>query len=356
MTIIILLLCIHTSSVLVMAALATLYISPTCPDASALPPLLYYSAFLLLAIEIAIAIDETIIMSISYRGRIWEIEKRTSLPRYLYVRLILVVLEFVASVTSSIAVFNPASIAKLECNSYHVAIALAKTCVILVWIKFTMSFVGLCFFLDPCGVFSPGFLQHLSFLDTADDVGETPTFLKGRANELELAHFLRLQQPSPLRTNTPASPLAVSADGSKGRRVSNVRFWQRQVSVAQALRGGITHEEFTRQITRFHRNHIGLRRLERRLRVLFCCLGVGGHRSRGIALKDIARALYTLFDFEEGEGVGEGGEGVRLVLSDVIAGFKLVNLYQLNKMTRLKEGERIEDKFRKVRTYIHVQY
>ena len=288
-------------------------------------------------------------MSISCRGWIWEIEKRRSLPRYIYVQLVLLALEFVAAVTCSVAVFNPASIGKFECNSYHVAIALAKTSLILLWIKFTVSFVGLGFFLDPCGLFSPGFLQHLSFLDTADDGGETPTFLKGCA-EFELAHFLRLRKPSPRPHDTPASSHAATSGGCRDGRVSNVRFWQKQVSVAQALRGGITHEEFTQQTARFHRNHIGLRRLERRLRILFCCLGVGGHRSRGVALNDIARALYTLFDFEEemGEGGRGGGEGVRLVLSDVIAGFKLVNEYQLTKMKRLKNGERIEDKFRKV--------
>ena len=68
-----------------------------------------------------------------------------------------------------------------------------------------------------------------------------------------------------------------------------------------------------------------------------------------MALEDVGRALYTLFDFEE----EEGGEGARLVLSDVIAGFKLVNQYQRSKMERLGEGERLEDKFRKVYAYIH---
>lgn len=68
-------------------------------------------------------------------------------------------------------------------------------------------------------------------------------------------------------------------------------------------------------------------------------------------MKDIARALYTLFDFDEEE---EGQGSVRLVLSDVIAGFQLVNKYQVMKTARLKDNERLEDKFRMVRPYMYI--
>ena len=336
--------CVHVScsSILMMAALAALWISPPCIDGQDLPPILYSSFFILLAIEIGVIIVETIIMSISYRGRIWATEKRKSLPNYIYIRLILLVFEIIAAIICSVASFNSHLIGKLECNSYRVAVALVKVSSVLIWIKIVGFKVRMCVFLDPCGCFTPGLLQHLSFLDTADDVGETPTpFLRERSDSW-FTYIFRLKRP-PL---APAYSRAPSYSATRYRKTSAVRFWDRQVSLSQNLRGGVTPEEFFREISRVHRNRIESRQMERRLRVIFCCLGVGGHRSRGIAVKDIARALYTLFDFDEEE---EGRESVRLVLSDVIAGFKLVNRYQVMKAAGLKDNERLEDKFRMVR-------
>ena len=323
-----------------MAALASLYISPECSDEQGLPPLLYYSFFALLTVEIGTVIDETIIMSISYRGQIWDTHKRdTQLPKYLYIRLALLFLEFITVIVCSIATFNPDLISVLNCNSYHVAVALAQASSVIILVKCFGSVVRLCVFIDPCGLFTPGLLQHLSFLDTVDDVGETPTSFMRQRSDSWLKSFLHLNKPVP-------NPFHTTNSVRAGRIVtSDVNFWQHQMNISQTVRGGITPDELSRQVSQYHSDYIGLRRIERRLRVVFCCLGVGGHRSRGIALQDIARALYTLFDFkEEGEK-----EDVKLVLSDVIAGFKLVNYYQRNKITRLEKGERLEDKFRMVR-------
>ena len=330
-----------------MAALAALYLSPGCPKDEGVPPLLYWSFFLLLAIEIGTAIDETIIMSISYRGSIWNTAARDSqIPKYLFVRLILLVLEFFAVILCSVAVFDPALIDPVDCNSYSVAVALAKTSSVVVLFKFAGTTVRMLLFLDPCGVFTPGLLQNLSFLDTSDDVGEMPQPLQG---PFYMPEFLTFRRPSSTRMETrpvqsPSSPSQRTSN--RQRRTPNVvRFWQRQVSIGPAMRGGYTLDEINEQASSFRKNYIGLRRVQRRLRVLLCCLCVGGQRSRGVALEDVARALYTLFDFDESE---EGGEGVRLVLSDIVAGFKLVNQYQRGKTERLAEGERLEDKFRKV--------
>ena len=325
-----------------------LHVSPKCTEDSTLSPLLKHSFLVLLAIEIATAIIETVIMSVSYRGHIWEIEKRESLPRYIYVRFLILFLEFVVTIICTVATFD----SEVHCNSYYVAVALARTASVVIWTKLVVSLVRLFLFLDPCGCLTPGLLQHLSFLDEVDNVGETPTPFQRRYSDSWLTRIFHFQRPSlSHRGTTPTSgPVA-----NRERRTSNiVRFWQRQVSVSQALRGGVTPEEFTHQISHIHRNHVGMRRLERRLRVLFCCLCVGGHRSRGIALEDIARALYTLFDFDDEEAEEGGQESVRLVLSDVIAGFKLVNVYQRRKTERLQEGERLEDKFRMVHIYCTV--
>ena len=338
---------VSCSSILMMAALAALWISPSCVDGQDLPPVLYSSFFILLTIQIGVIIVETIIMSISYRGRIWATEKRKSLPTYIYIRLILLVFEIIAAIVCSIASFNSNLIGKLECNSYRVAVALVKASSILIWIKIVAFKVRMCLFIDPCGCFTPGLLQHLSFLDTVDDVGETPTPFRRERSDSWFSYIFHLKRP-PL---APAYSRAPSYSASRYGITSAVRFWDRQVSISQNLRGGITPEEFFRHISRVHRNHIESRQLERRLRVIFCCLCVGGHRSRGIAMKDIARALYTLFDFDEEE---EGQGSVRLVLSDVIAGFQLVNKYQVMKTARLKDNERLEDKFRMVRPYMYI--
>lgn len=75
--------------------------------------------------------------------------------------------------------------------------------------------------------------------------------------------------------------------------------------------------------TKVHNDSVNRRKYERKLRALFCCLGVKGHRSRGVALGDAARGLYTVFSETD------------IVLSDVIAGFSLLREHQLRKM---KEG------------------
>ena len=295
-------------------------------------------------------------MSISYRGRIWETAKRDSqISKYIYVRLVLMVLEFLSVILCSVATFDPNLIDPLDCRSYRVAVALAEVSCVVVLLKFLGSTVRLLLFLDPCGLFTPGLLQHLSFLDTADDVGEMPEPLQ---SPCYFPQFLRFKRPSlsairenQLQLSPVQSPTSPEARLSrKQRRTPNVvRFWQRQVSITQTVRGGYTIDEISQQASRFRKHYIGLRRIQRRLRAFLCCLGVGGQRSRGVALEDVARALYTLFDFDEDEGE-EGGEGVRLVLGDVIAGFKLVSQYQRGKTEWLAEGGRLEDKFRKVCT------
>ena len=327
-----------------MASLAALYLSPGCPNDQGLPPLLYWSFFLLLAVQIGTMIDETIIMSISCRGRIWDSAKRDSqIPKYIYVRLVLLVLEFFSIILIFVATFDHNLIGPLNCSSYRVAVALAEASSIVVLLKFAGSTIRLFLFLDPCGLFTPGLLQHLSFLDTDDEMPQ----------QLQTQRFKR---PSYSRRET----LLSSSSSSSAQSTTNptvrqlrrtptvVRFWQRQVSVTQMFRRGYTLNDISNQASNLQTNSIGLQRIQRRLHALLCCLGVGGQRLRGVALDGVARALYTLFDFED-----EGGDEVRLVLSDVIAGFKLVNQYQQYMIERLGERERLEDKFRKVHSYIH---
>ena len=235
------------------------------------------------------------------------------------------------------ASFSPSLIKSLECVSHRVALGLAQASVLVLWIRMVAHHLRFLTFLDPCGCFTPGLLQHLSFLDQSDERGEVPSPMeKGRSNSW-LWRFLHLKKPAKR-----ASYEVIEVVDGQIKEGKKLVFWQDQVKLSQTLHGGITPEEFARQVSQVHNSSIGLARLQRRLRVWLCCLCVGGHRSRGVAVEDIARALYTLFDFDEDCKKSE------VVLSDVIAGFKLLHRYQKDKMDRLKEGEKLEDKFRKV--------
>ena len=305
-------------------------------------------------------ISETVIMSISCRGSIWNSSVRRGITKYIYTRVFWTVLELVCGILCTAAIFAPAIIKEIDCNSYRIALSLAKVSIILLWVKIVIYQLRICWFIDPCGCFTPGLLQHLTFLDNSDESGDFPSPLARERTESWLKRFFHLRRPG-VRS---VYEVAEVIDG-RVEETQSVRFWQRQVSVSQKLYGGLTPEQLTTQVTRYHRSHVGLRRMERRLKVLFCCLCVGGHRSRGLAVEDIARALYTLFDFEdeeneagkdeegkgeEGKGEEEKGEKVYLVLSDVIAGFKLLNRYQKDK---LKAGKKLEEKFRQVNQSIN---
>ena len=72
---------------------------------------------------------------------------------------------------------------------------------------------------------------------------------------------------------------------------------------------------------KFHRARIGSRKIKRRFKTLFCCcLGVGRHSERGVALEDAARVMQSIFN------------DVDLVGSDLVAGLILLNRNQRRKI------------------------
>ena len=74
---------------------------------------------------------------------------------------------------------------------------------------------------------------------------------------------------------------------------------------------------------RYHRARVGSKRIKRRFKTLFCCcLGSKGHRERGLALEDAARAMQSIFN------------DVDLVGSDLVAGLILLNRDQKQKKRR----------------------
>ena len=78
----------------------------------------------------------------------------------------------------------------------------------------------------------------------------------------------------------------------------------------------INHHDIDK-VTKIHNDSINRKKIERKLRAIFCCLGVKGQKARGVALEDVARGLYTVFS------------EMNIVLSDVIAGFSLLRKSQL---------------------------
>ena len=83
-----------------------------------------------------------------------------------------------------------------------------------------------------------------------------------------------------------------------------------------------------------YKDDIFLNQQKRRLRSIFCCLGVRGQVAEPVAIEDGARLLYSVF-----------GE-TKFVLSDLLAGFALLRKYQQEKK---KEGEMaLTRKFRMV--------
>ena len=96
------------------------------------------------------------------------------------------------------------------------------------------------------------------------------------------------------------------------------------------------------KLFKFHRASLGRRRIQRRLKALFCCcLRCTQHSDRGVALEDAARVMQTIFN------------GMNLVGSDVIAGLILLNRDQKRKR---KEKKCLVSAFKEVCIIMHNGY
>lgn len=252
-----------------------------------IPPALYVSLFVLVALQVAVMINESVILSISSRGSITRTEPRKNLRYFLYTRVVLFAIEVIGTVFCTVTVFSPNVAGKVDCDDVQSgALVFAKVVVIVLWVTLLVFAVGFLLYLDPLGCCTPGLLEELSFLDTLDNKGEADSLPPNMSN---ISHHRRRQ----VRKRSGHGP-AVQVKAAKDPKL--------------------------------HRSHISRRKMVRRMQVLCCCLGVGGHRSRGFALEEIARTLHTLFG------------DVDLVASDMLAGLMLINKDQKKKKANCKCG------------------
>jgi hypothetical protein len=304
--------------------LISLYYTPSeitdfCPNVT-YPPLLYVPLFSLAVVEVCFIFNEGLIIIVSAQGPIFKetksfIFRQRFMPYLIYLRIVLAVAELFAIAASLVGVFHPSAILTVEeCEKLVSRLAFARGVLFFQVLGYALFLVKVCVYTDPLGCFTPGLLERMALLDNSDGRGSlllSPSEQFTTENMKKAASMRR----------------AVSVDASSA--ATEVNMWRRKNQILSI------NSVDVERATKVHNDSINRQKYERRLRALFCCLGVKGQKSRGVALEDVARGLYTVFSETD------------TVLSDVIAGFSLLREHQLEKKKRGGELE-LTKKFRMV--------
>lgn len=310
-----------TSSLLALYNVPASILLYSCPNVT-YPPLLYAPLFALAAVEVCFVLNEGLIIIVSAQGPIFKQTKsflfrQRFMPHLIYLRIVLAVLEVLAITASVVGLYHPAAIATVtQCEELQTLLTFARAVIFFQVACYALFLLKVCIYTDPLGCFTPGLLERITLLDNAD----------GRSSVLlsPSEHFSEESKEASLRR-------AMSVD--KSSAATEVNLWtHRKRSRFFSIQGGDIE-----RATKVHNDSINRRKYERKLRALFCCLGVKGQKSRGVALEDVARGLYSVFSETD------------TILSDVIAGFSLLREHQLQKK---KEGGgeiALTKKFRTVR-------
>ena len=295
---------------------ASLLLSNTpCSNTATYSPLLYAPLFSLAAVEVWLLLNEGLIIVVSAQGPILKETKsylfrQKSMPHLIYARIFCAILELLAIVASLVGLFHPLSISVFdECTVLKPRLYFARAVIIFQAVSYLFFLVKVCLYTDPLGLSTPGLLERITLLDNSDGRGSV---LISPSEEFDGDDPHGNSRVTTIPTTT------------------EVNVWTHRKSVFNRLNSNdIDH------VTKVHNDNINRKKYERKLRALFCCLGVKGQRSRGVALEDVARGLYTVFSETD------------IVLSDVIAGFSLLREYQRSKK---REGGEIAltKKFRMV--------
>ena len=296
-------------------------LEPSCRNVT-YSPLLYGPLLALAAVEVCFILNEGVILIVSARGPIYKQTKafmfrQRFIPYLIYVRIVLAVLELFAIIASLVGVFHPVSTSVAEdCSAVVPRLRFARAVVILQVVSFALFLVKVCLYTDPLGCSTPGLLERLNLLDDTDARG---SLLLAPSDATD----------SSRASTGPGSSVyhSVSVDAFSAAKEVNV--WRHRNKLLD-----ITSHDINK-VTKVHNDTINRKKYERRLRALFCCLGVRGQRSRGVALEDLARGLYTVFSEMD------------IVLSDVIAGFSLLGESQSKKKEEIGEIALVK-KFRMV--------
>lgn len=319
-------LCFSSSLNIVSAVLIALYYVPStiylqdfCDFAYS--PLLYAPLFSLAAVEVCFILNEGLIVIVSAQGPIYKQTKSLKfrnkfMPHLIYLRIVVAVLELLAIIASLIGVFLPSSVSDVKrCEPLLPRLYFAQATVLFQVLCYILFLLKVCVYTDPLGCSTPGLLERLSLLDSADGRG---SLLLAPSEEA----FTDVEEKaSAMRRN-------ISIDPSSAAKEINI--WTKRNRPIHFISGNDIE-----RATKVHNDSINRQKYERRLRALFCCLGVRGQKSRGVALEDVARGLYTVFSETD------------IVLSDVIAGFSLLREHQLHlKKTSGGSDEALIKKFR----------
>ena len=249
--------------------LVYLFITPSgCEsDVSEVPPFLYGSLLALVTLEVVIMINEVVIFSISSRGAIRDSKRRKSLPVFLFVRVILFVVEVAMVIVCLFAVFSPSVSGQLDCKEIQNGpLTFARVLLIMLLVLLAIYTVGFLVFIDACNCLTPRFLKDMTHLNV------------------------------------------VGGDGIHDDNLSE----EERKTLAEYGTG------------KFHRSKVGKGKIIRRMWALLLCQRSSGHRSRSIALRDLAKAIYTVFSDSD------------VVVSDLLAGLILVNRDQKKKQKECK--------------------
>lgn len=276
------------------------------------PALVYGSLLAMSAVQVLFLLNEGAILVLSGRGSIWKnTEPRKHINKFIFIRALVAVLEVCCLVLATVAVWLPYStLSLLACPSTSTALHITRAIIFFVWIVYFCFLLKALIYVDPIGCFSPGLLEHISFLDTSQEqVTEVPD---GPVTTVTSGKDVLL---------TKQVSYWVSAREKRLHRVSNFRGT-----------GRVTAERVAPQSTAVSQSKI-----RRHLGALFCCLCIRDKRSVGVALEEVARGFYTIF----------GDTDKPIVLTDVIAGLRLVHHDQKNNLN-------LSEKFRKVHVHLHV--
>ena len=312
--------------------LFTLYIAPGCVT-NPVPPLLYGSFFALLVVIVITAINETVILSLSSKGSVLDVVKpRRHITKFVYIKVLLSTAEFIALMACTVSISHKKVKLELECDGFDNALRLSLAVVVIQWVVFAGLLIKTALYVDPCGLFSPGLLERLSMFDDSDNKGSfvISTARAGFDSDTTLTEEQRRRQRTFERTDSYLKSQILTAN--------NLHYWEtKRARIFSANISQPSFDKIKNDHSKVHNAEISRRKLQRRLQVLCCCLGIGGHRSRGVALDDVARGLYTIFSETD------------VVLSDVIAGFHLLHRHQKRKC---RKGKSIVDKFRKASSVV----
>ena len=132
---------------------------------------LYSSLFAVLLLQVLVVINEVVIFIVSSQGSVWNDKPRRSIPKLLYVRIALFLVEVATLIFTSWAVLYSEKLAVQEmCPPYITAVRFSIAIVAVIWFTLLLYGVGFLLYIGPACCFNsrkdlPSFLQDIDLDD-----------------------------------------------------------------------------------------------------------------------------------------------------------------------------------------------